>query len=196
MDTSSGHFSFGQSYAGDACLMKSDDVEFSGVYGTVGAAYDDVELSATVLSAGSIKRDYGLYLRVPEWSPGDVRWNVDAGYRCTVFTGPSNTKPCKLRLQSLTNSRPTTVSASSTFFLTEDDWYTVEAYAIGASLGCAIRKADGTLLASTEGTDDTYASGHVGTWNAMDDFGSHYWKSFTVLPGADAESDIITAFSK
>ena len=178
MVVESGTLNFGAARDGDACLMRSADDHFSGVYSSADA-FADGFVSAAVLSEGSVRRDYGLVLRVQAWD-GDIRFNPRDGYRCKVKTGGDGAANSVVTAEALEAGRRSTLATSSTFALDVENWYAVKATAVGDTIACEVRDAAGNLLGETTATDARYAAGHWGTWNYLDDSGAHYWKDLFV----------------
>merc|ERR1719181_1778414 len=138
--------------------MRSGDDRFSSSYATA-APKTDATISARVYSEGSIRRDYGLLLRVTDDWADSFRYQPRAGYRCTVITGRDGKADSTLSVEVLRE---------------DGTWYAVSGSAIGNHIQCRIFGATG-LLGSAGAFDDTYGDGYFATWNYKDDSGPHWW---------------------
>ena len=141
----------------------------------IAATSRDATISARVYSEGSIRRDYGLLLRVTDDWDDSFRYQPRAGYRCTINTGRDGKADSTLSVEVLREdgSRSTLVYAPA-FTLEPGTWYAVSGSAIGNHIQCRIFGATG-LLGSAGAFDDTYGDGYFATWNYKDDSGPHWW---------------------
>ena len=180
----SGSLTFGATRDDDdeeGCLMRSGDDRFSSSYAT-SSQKTDATISARVMSEGSIRRDYGLLLRVTDDWDDSFRYQPRAGYRCTVNTGRDGKADSTLSVEVLREdgSRSTVASYAPAFALEPGTWYTVSASAVGNRITCQIMRGD-WVLGSAEAVDDTYGDGYFATWNYKDDSGPHWWGDLRVV---------------
>ena len=175
----SGSLTFGAARDDDdeeGCLMRSGDDRFSSAYATA-APKTDATISARIMSEGSIRRDYGLLLRVTDDWDDSFRYQPRAGYRCTVNTGRDGKADSTISVEVLREdgSRSTIAGLNAPAFTLEPGtWYAVSGSAIGNHIQCRIFGANG-LLGGAGAFDDTYGDGYFATWNYKDDSGPHWW---------------------
>ena len=156
--------------------MRSGDDRFSSAYATA-APKTDATISARVMSEGSIRRDYGLLLRVTDDWDDSFRYQPRAGYRCTINTGRDGKADSTLSVEVLREdgSRSTIAGLNAPAFTLEPGtWYAVSGSAIGNHIQCRIFGPTG-LLGGAGAFDDTYGDGYFATWNYKDDSGPHWW---------------------
>jgi subtilisin family serine protease len=184
MAVASGSLTLGATRGDDgACLMLSGDDDFSSAYATA-AKKGDVTISAKVLSEGSVRRDYGLLLRVQDWVGESFRWQPKTGYRCQVKTGRDGRVDSTLALDVLgEDGSRSTLASTSAFTLEPETWYTVRASAVGDRVTCEVLVGD-WVLGSAEAVDTTYSEGYFATWNFKDDAGAHWWGDLRVVDAA------------
>ena len=109
------------------------------------------------MSEGSIRRDYGLLLRVTDDWDDSFRYQPRAGYRCTVNTGRDGKADSTLSVEVLREdgSRSTVASYAPAFALEPGTWYTVSASAVGNRITCQIMRATGCWAAPRPSTTRT-----------------------------------------
>ena len=185
MAVASGSLSLGATRGDDSCLMVSGDDDFSSAYATA-AKKGDATIEAKIMSEGSVRRDYGLLLRVQDWVGDSFRWQPKTGYRCQVKTGRDGRDDSTLVIDVIgEDGSRSTLASTSAFTLEPETWYIVRASAVGDRVTCEILVGD-WVLGSAEAVDTTYSEGYFATWNFKDDSGAHWWSDLRVVDAAPA----------
>jgi len=182
MDILSGNFVFDEDNNSE-CNLKSNNNLISSAYAT-NYNIANGEISANIISENSIKRDYGLLLRIQELDY-NFNWLPRNGYVCQISTGSDNENNSKLQIAVIENgdddfsSSIQILKTSDKFVLNPDIKYEVRASAIDSNIYCEISYGD-TIISQIDVTDNMYSEGYYSTWNYKDDFGSHIWDSLVI----------------
>ena len=182
MNILSGNFVFEKGNNSE-CNLKSNNNIISSAYAT-NYYIQNGEISANVYSENSIKRDYGLILRIQDLD-SDFQWMPRTGYHCQISTGNNNKNNSKLIISVIENgdddhsSSIQIIKKSSEFILNPNINYHIKASAIDNVIQCGISLND-NVISQIEVTDNMYSEGYYSTWNYKDDYGSHLWNSLVI----------------
>jgi len=182
MNILSGNFVFEKGNNSE-CNLKSNNNVISSAYAT-NYYIQNGEISANIYSENSIKRDYGLILRIQDLD-SDFQWMPRTGYHCQISTGINDKNNSKLIISVIENgdddhsSSIQIIKKSSEFTLNPNINYQIKASAIDNVIQCGISLND-NVISQIEVTDNTYSEGYYSTWNYKDDYGSHIWNSLVI----------------
>jgi len=182
MNILSGNFVFEKGNNSE-CNLKSNNNVISSAYAT-NYYIQNGEISANIYSENSIKRDYGMILRIQDLD-SDFQWMPRTGYHCQISTGINDKNNSKLIISVIENgdddhsSSIQIIKKSSEFTLNPNINYQIKASAIDNIIQCEISLND-DVISQIEVTDNTYSEGYYSTWNYKDDYGSHIWNSLVI----------------